>query len=278
MEQSEQMVGNRSSGLGDKVGEKMRSLLVSNTRVTQIVLAVALVGSIAGIYQYGLDWSTLALIIFGYFLYVCLGIVVMFHRNLTHQSYKTYPIIEKIFSFLGCMANTGSSLVWTAIHIKHHLKSDKEGDPHSPWIKGWKVFLLDYPVDDKIKWRMRHLVTDPYHRFLHQNYYLLLLGWSLLLFALGGWYLMIFLHWAPMVVSAIMSNIVNYSGHKESWLGSYRRFKLSDHSCNNWIWALPSWGEGWHNNHHRYPKNYTTSQRWWELDPSGWIIRLIKIS
>lgn len=253
----------------------MKKLLVSNTIMTQIFLLIAIVGSCVGYYHYGVTAETVTLAIFGYFLYVCLGVVVMFHRNLTHQSYKTYPIIEKIFSFLGCMANTGSSIAWVAIHLKHHLRSDKDGDPHSPWISGWKVFLLRYPIDNKIKWRIKNLITDPYHRFLHKYYYAIIAAYSILLFAIGGWFLMIFLHWAPVVISAIMSNIVNYAGHKESWWGSYKRYKLSDHSCNNWIWALPSWGEGWHNNHHRYPRNYTTSSKWWEFDISGLIIKMI---
>jgi len=74
----------------------------------------------------------------------------------------------------------------------------------------------------------------------------------------------------------VMSNIVNYAGHKKSWWGSYRRFALTDKSVNNWIWAIPTWGEAWHNNHHRFPKNYTTSQKWYEIDISGLIIKLIK--
>ena len=259
-----------------KINNNMKQLLVSNTPTTQLFLAISVIGSLIGFYNYGLGLDTIGLSVFGYFLYVCLGIVVTFHRQLTHQSYSTHPIVSKIFSFLGCMANTGSSIVWVAIHIKHHLKSDKEGDPHSPWITGWRVFLLKYPIDEKMKWRMKHFITDPYHQFLHKYYNLLLVVYSLTLFMIGGWYLMIFLHWMPVVLAAVMSNLVNYSGHKESWWGSYRTYNLNDHSCNNWIWALPSWGEGWHNNHHRYPKSYTTQQKWWELDISGIIIKFIK--
>jgi fatty-acid desaturase len=255
---------------------KTKNFLVSNTYFTQMIFIICVIGSIAGFYHYGITIENILISITGYFLYVCLGIVVTFHRNLTHKSYKTYPLITKIFSFLGCMANTGSSIAWTAIHLKHHLKSDKQEDPHSPWVSGWKVFLLKYPIDNKIKWKIKHLISDPYHRFLHQYYYALLIAYSGILFVLGGWYLMIFLHWAPIVVAAIMSNIVNYAGHKETWWGGYRRFKLNDHSTNNWFWAQMSWGEGFHNNHHRYPKNYTTSQRWWEFDLSGMIIKMIK--
>lgn len=255
----------------------MKNLLTSNTPTTQLLLVVSIIGTLFGFYVYGVTLAALGTMLLGYFLYVCLGIVVTFHRKLTHDSYNTHSIFVKIGSFLGCMANTGSSIVWTAIHIKHHLKSDKEGDPHSPWISGWKVFLLKYPIDNKIKWRMKNIISDPYHQTLHRYYYAFLIGWSLTLYIIGGWWLMIFLHWAPVVIAAIMSNVVNYAGHKESWWGSYRTYNLPDHSCNNWIWAIPSWGEGWHNNHHRWPKRYTTSEKWWQIDISGIVIKLIKV-
>lgn len=255
----------------------MKNIFTSNTLTTQIFLVVSVILTFYGFYVYGLDFASLSLIILGYFLYVCLGIVVTFHRFHTHQSYELPKPLDRIFSFLGCMSNTGSSIVWTAIHIKHHLHSDKEGDPHSPWIAGWKVFLLRYPIDPKIKWRMKHLISDPYHRFLHRYYYFLMISWSLFLYLIGGMYLVIFLHLAPIVLSAVMSNIVNYVGHKDSWFGNYRSFNLSDRSTNNWLWAIPTWGESLHNNHHRFPKSITTSRHWWEIDISGYIIRLIKL-
>jgi stearoyl-CoA desaturase (delta-9 desaturase) len=255
----------------------MSKFISNNTLVRQLFLILAIIGGIFAIYIYGINLKNLILIITGYFLYSCLGIVMTFHRQLTHQSYKTYSILNNIFSFLGCMANTGSSISWVATHIKHHLHSDKLGDPHSPWISKWKIFLVDYPIDSKIKWRMRTLITNPYHQFLHRYYNLLLMFYSFTLFMIGGWQLMIFLHWIPVVLVSLMSNIVNYLGHKDNWYGSYKNFKLSDHSTNSWILAIPSWGETWHNNHHRYPRNYTTCYKWYELDISGILIKLIKI-
>jgi stearoyl-CoA desaturase (delta-9 desaturase) len=214
----------------------------------------------------------------GYFAYGCLGVVVTFHRYLTHNSYKTYPLLSKIFAVLGCFSGTGSSLAWVAIHINHHLKSDKINDPHSPLHKGIKIFALDYTheVDNNTKWKMRKLITDPFHQFLHRYYFGLLIAWSLLLYTIGGFYLMVFLHLAPAVITAFMSNIVNYVGHKPTWWGAFRTYNLNDQSTNNWLWAIPSWGETWHNNHHRHPRNFRTGQGL-QIDISALIIRLIKI-
>jgi stearoyl-CoA desaturase (delta-9 desaturase) len=230
------------------------------------------------LFTYELTLAVLLLILLGYFLYGCLGIVVTFHRQLTHNSYKTYPLLTKIFSILGCLAGTGSPLAWAAIHINHHLKSDKPSDPHSPIYKGLKIFTLDYvnEVDSVTKWRIRRLITDKFQQFLHRYYFGIILLYSITLYVIGGFYLMIFLHWAPAMITGIMSNVVNYVGHKPNWWGGYRSYNLNDRSANNWLWAVPSWGESWHNNHHRYPKDWTFRKKWYELDISGLVISVIK--
>lgn len=257
----------------------MTQYLTSSTRGAQIFMILTLLGTIIAISIYGLSSSALILILLGYFLYGCLGIVVTYHRQLTHESYKTHPLLTKIFSVLGCFAGTGSPLAWVAIHINHHLKSDKIDDPHSPMYKGLKIFTLDYvnEVNSDTKWRMRGLVTDRFQQFLHRYYFAINIAYSLLLYTVGGFYLMVFLHWTPALITGLMSNVVNYVGHKPNWIGGYRSYNLSDQSTNNWLWAIPSWGEAWHNNHHRFPKDYTFRKKWWEFDISGLIIKLIKI-
>jgi len=253
-------------------------ILASGTKGAQIFLVLSIIGSLFGLYQYGISSATIGLIILGYFMYGCLGIVVTYHRYLTHKSYQTHPWIVKLFSIFGCLGGTGSPLAWVAIHLNHHLKSDKPTDPHSPYYKGLKIFALNYEheVDSNTKWRMRNLIVDPFQQFLHRYYFLIIGAWSATLYFMGGLYLMIFLHWAPAAITAIMSNVVNYIGHKPNWIGSYRTYNLNDYSTNNWLFAIPSWGETWHNNHHRHPKNYNCGQRWWEVDISALVIKLIK--
>lgn len=256
----------------------MTSFLASSTKGAQIFLILAILGSITAILSYGLDLQAVMLILLGYFLYGCLGIVVTYHRNLTHNSYKTHPLIVKIFSILGCFAGTGSPLAWVAIHINHHLKSDKPTDPHSPHYKGAKIFMMNYinEVDKDTKWRMRSLVTDKFQQFIHRYYFAIIAAYSAILFSIGGVWLMVFFHWTPAAITAIMSNVVNYVGHKPNWVGGYRSHSLNDQSTNNWLWAIPSWGEAWHNNHHRYPKRFSFGDKWWEIDISALIIRLIR--
>jgi len=255
----------------------MTHLLASSTRGAQAFMFLSMIGTVAAIGIYGISTNALLLILLGYFLYGCLGIVVTYHRRLTHDSYQTYLLLTKVLSVLGCFAGTGSPLAWVAIHINHHLKSDKPSDPHSPLYKGLKIFTLDYvnEVDTDTKWRMRGLVTDRFQQFLHRYYFVILSAYSIILFMIGGFWLMVFAHWTPALITGLMSNVVNYVGHKPNWLGGYRSYNLNDQSTNNWLWAIPSWGEAWHNNHHRFPKDYTFKKQWWEFDIAGLIIKLM---
>jgi fatty-acid desaturase len=254
-------------------------MFASSTSKVQLFFIISLILSALGIYLYGFNFETFLLVLAGYFLYGCLGITVTFHRLLAHRSYKTYPIIEKIMSVLGTLGGTGSALSWVSVHVNHHLKSDKEGDPHSPIHKGIKIFKLDYEqgVDPDTKWRIRDLISNKFQQFLHKYYSLIFVSWSLVCYAIGGLYLMIFLHLMPVVITVVISNISNYVGHMPNLFGSSRRYNTPDHSTNNWILAIPTWGEAWHNNHHRYPKRSSFGEKWWEFDLSAIIINLIKI-
>jgi len=253
----------------------LRQFTTSSILGAQVFLVTALIISIFGIMSYGVTWASIGLIVLGYFLYGCLGIVVTYHRYLTHYGYQTNPYLVKLFSLFGVFAGTGSPLAWANIHVNHHLYSDRPGDPHSPAIDGAKIFTLNYTVKDKTRY-LKHIIKDKYQQILHRYYFLILVSYSLLLYVVGGLYLMVFLHLIPAVITALMSNVVNFVGHKPNWLGGYRTFNLKDTSANNWLWSIPSWGESWHNNHHRYPKNYTFAQKWYEFDIAGLIIKLIK--
>lgn len=254
--------------------------LASSTRGAQIFMILSLLGSITAVIIYGISTNALLLVLLGYFLYGCLGIVVTYHRYLTHRSYEAYPVLVKIFSILGCFAGTGSPLAWVAIHINHHLKSDKPTDPHSPLYKGLRIFTLDYvnEVNSDTKWRMRGLVTDRFQQFLHRYYFAIIALYSIVLYMIGGFYLMVFFHWMPALVTGLMSNVVNYVGHKPNWFGGFRTYQLQDQSTNNWLWAIPSWGEAWHNNHHRYPRRAYFGDKWYHIDISGLIIKLLSVN
>ena len=102
-------------------------------------------------------------------------VTLYLHRGQTHRGITFHPAVAHFMRFWLWLTTGMVTKQWVAIHRKHHQNSDKEGDPHSPWITGWRVFLLKYPIDEKMKWRMKHFITDPYHQFLHKYYNLLFL-------------------------------------------------------------------------------------------------------
>ena len=211
--------------------------------------------------------------ILSYFLTGCLGITVTFHRYLSHHSYKMNRFFEYLFSFLGAMGGTGSTIGWVAVHKQHHINSDKSHDPHSPRNMGWRVLFPNYEFQMN-KWSLRHLITNPFHLYLHEYYFLILLAWGLLITSVFGINGFIFMFCMPIVLQIWISVLSNYANHLPGF--GYRNFQTNEDSINSGFLALLTWGEGWHNNHHRYPSRYSFQHKWWEFDISALIIRLIK--
>lgn len=216
-------------------------------------------------------WNWWLLSLFGYFLVMCCGVSVMFHRCLTHKSFKTQKWIEKLFTFFGAMGGTGSSLGWVAVHRVHHRYSDKVEDPHSPHTGSiWGIFVNKYNFKFN-KWVIRDLLVDPFHLFLHKNYYAILAAYFALLLLIS-FKLFLFFGVLPMFYVFVASAVTVILGH----MHGYRTYNLNDKSSNSWIAAYLVWGEGWHNNHHRFPRKWLFQNKWWEIDFSSYIVRAIK--
>jgi stearoyl-CoA desaturase (delta-9 desaturase) len=216
------------------------------------------------------DWRWWALSVGVYFLTCCLGLSVTYHRLLTHRSFEMAKWMEYVFSWLGAMGATGSTLGWVALHHQHHAHADGPGDPHSPRLHGWRILFakLEFDFD---KWSVRALAKDRFHRVLHCYYHAFLALWALLLCAIDPMVLL-FCGIVPATLQLNISSLSNYLNHR--W--GYRNFHTKDDSTNNALIALLAWGEGWHNNHHRFPRRWSLRVRWWELDPGAWVVRAVR--
>lgn len=252
----------------------MKTVFASKVSTLQSIALINLCLSVIGIYYYGLNfiWASLLM----YFVFACLGVTVTFHRYLCHKSYALHPILEKVFSVFGCLSGTGSSIAWVATHFNHHRHSDKPSDPHSPRYTGLKMFTLDYTKQDDVRRYMKDLLRDPFHQFLHRYYLLIHLVYVFILLSFGFKFL-VFFYCLPAIIVVIMSNVVNYVGHNYNLPGSFRTHNLKDESTNNAWFSLITFGEAMHNNHHRYPKSYTTGTKWYHFDISGWVINFIRV-
>jgi stearoyl-CoA desaturase (delta-9 desaturase) len=214
------------------------------------------------------------------------GVTMGYHRLLTHRSFRTSRPVEYLLSVLGLLANQGGPLQWVAVHRVHHQHSDADGDPHSPRDGVWWAHLLWWmphvPVLDEPRYYRRYvtdLYRDPVHRFL-QRYHLLvpltlagvLYGLGELWDGVGGSWLV----WGIFVRTTLLYHatwLVNSASH----LWGYRTYQTRDRSTNLWWVALLSLGEGWHNNHHAFPHSARHGLRWWEVDPTYGLIRLLSL-
>jgi stearoyl-CoA desaturase (Delta-9 desaturase) len=222
-----------------------------------------------------------------------LGVTIGFHRLLTHRAFQTRPWLRYTLAVLGSMSVQGPVIDWVADHRKHHTFTDEEGDPHSPhagrgaglggmlaglWHAhvGW---LFETHGQASSKRFAGDLLEDPGMRRINRCFPLIVLatlalpflagvlfsGGSLVAGGLGA------LVWAGFVRIFLLHH-VTWSINSICHFFGRRRFDTDDESTNVFWLALPSLGEAWHHNHHAFPQSAFHGLRWYELDPSGWLI------
>lgn len=237
----------------------------------QIIAALATIYAV--INPASLNYWLLSL--FGYFLITCLGITVTFHRLLTHKSYKLWKPIEYLYSFFGNMGCTGSSVGWVFVHRAHHVYADKPGDPHSPVTLGPLGAIIGDYSGKFNKWMVRDIINDPVHRFMHEYYIAMVLAVLLMGYLVSVEFLIYFML-IPIFFNTIASRFSNWIDH-DPIFGRREGNNHPDQSHNVWWWAYLTFGEGWHNNHHRHPGDYKIGKKWYQFDPGKYVINLMML-
>lgn len=208
-----------------------------------------------------------------YFFTGCVGMSVTYHRLLTHKSFKTNKVFEYFGTFCATLGLTGSSITWTASHRQHHGNTDRIGDPHSPSVLGYvKAQFLS--MFSPINIRRSPVIADKGHQFFHTYYLHINLAWAVLMFLLGGTWALMTLYIVPAVVLWNAGSLINTVCHTPA-LG-YRRYNSPDKSSNNPLLGVFMWGEGWHNNHHRFQSRPNLGERWYEIDIGYYLIKLMR--
>jgi stearoyl-CoA desaturase (delta-9 desaturase) len=253
----------------------MRSIN-TNRYVVLIFVLVPFLATLLAIWmlwERAVRWSDLILLASGYAL-VVLGVGMGFHRMLTHRSFQPHPVVKGVLLLLGSMALEGPALDWAATHLKHHAHADQQGDPHSPVEGlfhahiGW--ILHDFSNDPQIY--CRSLTTDPLVCFMSRTFALWVLLSLLIPFAIGGWSGLL---WGGLVRIFLVHH-VTWSVNSICHTFGRRAFETRDRSRNEWVVGLLAFGEGWHNNHHAFPRSAFHGLRWWQFDLSGYLIRVLE--
>ncbi|HEV3220730.1 MAG TPA: fatty acid desaturase [Candidatus Acidoferrales bacterium] len=234
-------------------------------------------GAIAALFFF--TWKALFVAIFLWWLSVSVGIGMCYHRLLTHRGYKTPKWVEYVMTVCATMALEGGPIFWVATHRIHHKHSDKEGDPHSPrdgkwWAHmGWILVGKSMHHDTKTLAKfVPDLAKDKFHVWITKYHYVPMIVLGAILFAAGGLPFLLWGIFLRTVVGLHFTWLVNSATHV--W-GS-RRFQTQDMSTNNFLVALVTFGEGWHNNHHAHPVSAKHGLRWYEVDLNWYGIWALK--
>jgi stearoyl-CoA desaturase (delta-9 desaturase) len=222
----------------------------------------------------GITWQAIALCVALYWLRI-FAIGAGYHRYFSHRSYSTGRVFQFVLGFLAQSTAQKSILWWAAKHRHHHLHSDTERDVHSPRHKGFLyshvgwIFARQHDTVDPMK--VADFARYPELMLLHKYELVppVVLGGLCLL--LGGW--------SGLVVGFVWSTLLLYHAtfciNSLAHVRGSRRYLTGDDSRNNWLLALLTWGEGWHNNHHAYQYSARHGLQWWEVDLTWMTIRLL---
>jgi stearoyl-CoA desaturase (delta-9 desaturase) len=213
-----------------------------------------------------------------------------YHRYFSHKAFKTSRPMQFLFALIGAACVQRGPLWWAAHHRNHHRHADTDKDIHSPLRRGFvwshmgwfltpRGFRTDWEVIPdlrryaELRWLDRFDIAVP-----------ILL--AVALFVLGRWLeqahpgfgtngaqLLIWGFFISTVALFHATVTINSLAHR---FGT-RRFETSDNSRNNWLLALITFGEGWHNNHHHFPGAARQGFRWWELDLTYYVLRALAV-
>jgi stearoyl-CoA desaturase (delta-9 desaturase) len=203
------------------------------------------------------------------------GIGAGYHRYFAHRTYKTSRAFQFLLAFLSQSSAQRGVLWWAAKHRRHHKHSDTELDSHSPVRRGFLYAHLGWFFTPRHNDTELDAIPDfarfPELRWLDRHPYLPAAATALLSFLLAGW--------PGLVVGFCWSTVLvwhaTFSINSLAHVIGRRRYVTGDESRNNWFLALLTMGEGWHNNHHAYQSSVRQGFRWWELDPTFYLLRAL---
>lgn len=235
----------------------------------------------------GVSWIAVAVCLALYFIRM-FGVTAGYHRYFSHRSYKTSRTFQFLLALLGTTAVQKGPLWWAAHHRHHHAYSDKEEDLHSPMQRGfwWShmVWFLcgkynetnyrlipDLARFRELRWLNEYHIIPPV--ILATGLFVTgsLLGAYVPSLGTSGGELLV---WG-FFISTVMLYHTTYMVNSLNHVWGTRRYDTTDDSRNNFLIALLTLGEGWHNNHHFYPASERQGFFWYEIDIAHYVLKLM---
>jgi stearoyl-CoA desaturase (Delta-9 desaturase) len=199
-----------------------------------------------------------------------------YHRYFSHRAYETSRVFQFVLAALAQSTSQKSVLWWAANHRDHHLHSDTERDVHSPRQTGFIYshvgWIFSRGQETMNVNRIADFAKYPELMWLHRYEQLPAFVLAVLCLAVGGW--------PGLIVGFFWSTVAVYHGtfsiNSLAHLVGRRRYITGDDSRNNWLLAIITMGEGWHNNHHAYQSSARQGFYWWEYDPTFYLLTLLE--
>jgi stearoyl-CoA desaturase (delta-9 desaturase) len=251
----------------------------TNTLFLTITPLVAILGTVWLTLTGNLHPATL-IAAFCFMIMTGLAVTAGYHRLFAHRSYKATWPVRLVYLLLGAAAFEGSALEWSVDHRRHHRYVDTDKDPYNInrgfWYAhmGWLIFLDPKQRDFK---HVSDLHKDPLVRFQHRFFIAIAIAMGFLLPAaiasLWGdvWGGLIIVGALRITINQQLTFCINSVSHK---FGK-RNYSQQQSARDNWITALFTYGEGFHNFHHQFMFDYRNGVRFYHFDPTKWLIRLL---
>jgi stearoyl-CoA desaturase (delta-9 desaturase) len=186
-------------------------------------------------------------------------------------------LLKLSYLIFGAAAFQNSALKWSQDHRIHHKEVDTEQDPYNAgrgfWFShiGWIFYQEDKPLNyDK------DLVNDKLIQWQHRNYMTIAILAGIVLPTLLGWMMGSIL--AGFVFGAAVR--VVFTHHCTFFINSLahiwgkQTYTDENSARDNTILALLTYGEGYHNFHHRFQGDYRNGLQWYHFDPTKWLIQV----
>jgi fatty-acid desaturase len=228
-----------------------------NIRLQIFVLQILAYLSVIPMILYATWWQWLVAA-FLYFVFNGLGMIMTYHRLLTHRSFTCPKWLEYTLSFITTFSFTGSAITWIAIHRKHHKYADTEKDPHSPDYLGfWRVQFFTAFADVEGRYAT-DLMRDRFYKWQHK-YYTKICYAAIIIFAFIDPMLTVYGLLFPAALTLFFGTLVLSWAHK-------------DYQPRTVLWlALITFGDAFHDVHHDHPNKF----RLHKYDLIGWIIEKV---
>ncbi len=255
-------------------------LLWLNITVFTLTGLITLIGVPAYALIHGFDGWQIAAMVIG--IAICeISITAGYHRLWSHRAYEAHWLLRLMLAIGGAFATQNSILHWASDHRRHHRHVDNDNkDPYSAgrgfWYShiGWMLRNYDSDHDSQYK-NCRDLKNDPIVMWQHRHYMPLVLGLNFgIPVLLGLWHgdvlgMLLLAGVARLAISHHLTFFINSLAH----IWGKQPYTDNNSSRDNGILAFLTMGEGYHNYHHSFQRDYRNGIRWWQFDPTKWLIR-----